>query len=55
MSRSEFCCILSKLFTHFYLLAGEPYERRAISKIDSLFDVYSAPSEMCLVALVRDQ
>lgn len=55
MSRSEFCCILSKLFTHFYLLAGEPSERRAISKIDSLFDVYSAPREMCLVALVREQ
>lgn len=55
MSRSEFCCILSKLFTHFYLLVGEHYEKRAVPEVDSLFDAYSAPREMCVVALVRDK
>ncbi len=54
MWRSDFCRILSELFTHFYLLAREPYERLPISKIGGLFDAYSAPKQMCQVALVRN-
>jgi FkbM family methyltransferase len=51
----EFRRVLSELFTHFYVLAGAPSEKRPISEIARLFDSYSSPREMCLIVLVRDQ
>lgn len=53
ISRHQFCRIVSELFTHFYIFVGENFEKHAISEIDGLFDVYSAPREMCQLVLVR--
>lgn len=55
MSRPEFCRIVSGLFTHYYLLPNDRPERLPISRIDSLFDEYSRPREMCTVLLVRER
>ncbi len=55
MSADQFCRTLSELFTHFYVLAGEPFQKRAISEIRGLFDAYSQPREVCVVVLVRDR
>jgi FkbM family methyltransferase len=54
MSREDYCRVLSDLFTAFYVLAGEQFEKRPISEIDLLFDVYSRPKQMCQTVLVRD-
>ena len=55
MSADQYCRILSELFTHFYVLAGEPFQKRAIPEIRGLFNVYSQPREMCVVVLVRNR
>jgi FkbM family methyltransferase len=55
VSRHQFCRIVSDLFTHFYVLVGENFEKHPISEIDGLFDLYSAPREMCLLVMVRSQ
>ena len=52
MSPSQVYRCLSKLFTHFYVLAGESPEKRPISELNSLFATYREPRAMCLVALV---
>jgi FkbM family methyltransferase len=54
ISSSEFCRVLSELFSHFYVLAGGSLPRVPISKLKSLFDAYSAPRDMCVVILVGD-
>ena len=55
MSADQYCRILSELFTHFYVLVGEPFQKRAISGIRDLFDVNSKPREVCVVVLVQDR
>jgi FkbM family methyltransferase len=55
ISPARYCEIVSELFTHFYTFAGEQYERRSISEIHTLFDVYKKPREMCQIILVRDK
>jgi len=52
MSRQDFCKILMRLFTHFYVLTGDPCEKQPISQFDDLFDIYKRPREMCQVILI---
>ena len=52
--RSQYCQIVSSIFTHFYTWAGERYEKHPIAKMDALFDSYTKPREMCQIILVRD-
>ena len=54
MARSEYCAIACELFTHFYHLHGTVAEKLPASRIDSLFDVYAAPKQMCEVIFVND-
>jgi FkbM family methyltransferase len=54
MTRDEYCGIVRELFTHFYHLRGTAVEKLAAPKIDSLFDLYSAPKQMCEVIFVND-
>jgi len=52
MSRGEFCNILMRFFTHFYVLTNRPCEKQPISQFDNLFDTYKRPREMCQIMLV---
>jgi FkbM family methyltransferase len=52
MSRREFCNILMRFFTHFYVLTNHPCEKQPISRFDDLFDIYKRPREMCQIMLV---
>jgi FkbM family methyltransferase len=52
MSRREFCDILTRLFTHFYVLTSHTCEKQPIYQFDDLFDVYKRPREMCQVILI---
>jgi FkbM family methyltransferase len=52
MSRQEFCNILTRLFTHFYVLTNALCEKQPISQFDDLFDIYKRPREMCQIMLV---
>jgi FkbM family methyltransferase len=55
MSRARFHEIVSELFTHFYPLSGDRCRKTAVSQLDELFEVYSGPRQMCLLALVHDK
>lgn len=55
MARADYFRVVSDLFTHFYFPQGERFEKFPIAKIDSLFDAYCAPKQMCQVVLVRDR
>jgi FkbM family methyltransferase len=52
LSRSDYLRIVSKLFTHFYHSGAGYYDKRPIAEIDTLFDLYSGPKQMCTVILV---
>lgn len=52
MSPSQFHQDLSRLFTDFYVLAGELPQKRPISELNSLFAAYREPRAMCLVVFV---
>jgi methyltransferase, FkbM family len=54
MTRAEYGRIVNDQFTHFYHLRSDGSERLPISRIDSLFDLYRAPKEMCEVILVNN-
>ena len=54
ISRVQFNRIVSDLFTNFYVLGGDRHEKRPVSQLDALFDVYGGPKQMCLLALVHD-
>ena len=52
MSPSQVHQDLSRLFTHFYVLAGESPQKRPISGLNSLFAAYREPRAMCVVVFV---
>jgi FkbM family methyltransferase len=54
MTRAEYGGIAGEIFTHFYHLHGTQAEKLPIAMIDSLFDLYAAPKEMCEVIYVND-
>ena len=54
MTRAEYGRIAGELFTHFYHLHDSAAEKLPIAMIDSLFDMYPAPKEMCEVIFVND-
>ena len=54
MTRAEYCGIVRELFTHVYHLHGTSVEKLPASRIDSLFDSYAAPKQMCEVIFVND-
>lgn len=54
-SRLDFCELLNELFTDFYVLGEATFRKNPISKIGTLFDVYSKPREMCMIVLVSDK
>jgi len=53
-SRAEYCRVVGELFTSFYHMRSSGAEKLPISAIDSLFDRYAGPKEMCEVILVND-
>jgi FkbM family methyltransferase len=55
MTRAEYCAIVSEIFTHFHHLRATGSEKLPIAKIDSLFDAYAAPKEMCELIFVNDR
>lgn len=55
MTRHDYCRIVGELFTHFYHLHGMAAEKLPVADIDSLFDLYAAPKQMCEVIFVNDQ
>ena len=54
MSQAEFCARVSEIFTHFYVVSDRESEKRSVSELHALFEAYSRPRQMCVVALVRD-
>lgn len=54
MSRDDYSRIVRELFTHFYHLRGSSAEKLPAARIDSLFDAYAAPKQMCEVIFVND-
>ncbi len=52
MSDSQFCQIMSRSFTHFFVLVCGQCETVPISKIENLFRLYSSPREMCQIVLL---
>jgi FkbM family methyltransferase len=52
-SQGDFQEIVSRLFTDFYLLSEAAPTRRPISQVEALFEDYSHPRQMCLVAWVH--
>jgi FkbM family methyltransferase len=54
MTRVEYGTIVRDIFTHFYHMSATAAEKLPIAKIDSLFDRYAAPKEMCEVIFVND-
>lgn len=55
MTRADYCRIVNEIFTHFYHLHGTAVEKLPAPRIDSLFDVYAAPKQMCEVIFVNDR
>lgn len=54
MSRAEYVAIVGGAFTHFYHMRAGGAEKLPIARIDSLFDSYAGPKEMCEVIFVND-
>lgn len=54
-SRQDYCQILNELFTDFYVVSTPPSRKNPISEIGALFEIYSKPREMCMIALVSDK
>jgi FkbM family methyltransferase len=52
MSPTQFHQDLSRLFTDFYVLAGELPQKRPISELKRLFAAYREPRAMCVVVFV---
>lgn len=55
MTRAEYCTIVGEIFTHFYHLRAAGAEKLPVARLDSLFDAYAAPREMCELIYVNDR
>jgi FkbM family methyltransferase len=54
LSRAEYAAIVGAAFTHFYHMRADGAEKLPIALIDSLFDRYAEPKQMCEVVFVND-
>ncbi len=47
----EFVSLVSEMFTHFWVIGNDDYQRAPLSDMIKLFDAYSGPRNFCLVVL----
>lgn len=55
ITRASYLRIVTDLFTHVYVLAGERIERAPVASVDALFDECAAPKAMREVVFVRER